>query len=399
MKNKFLILSVSLLTLLVSGCWDDSRSTHLQDRLATDSNPDSMFIAEFDPANSVIPFPNNLLFAAVSGSDGSVAQAADGTVNVPYKATDDDASVKAALSALDGFSTTAPITTTFNSTIDAASVIGSVRVFEVTLSGVGGAVVAINRELLLDDEFATVAKDKTLAIVPMKPLKPKTSYLVTVSKGLMGRNGDAAKPSIAYALAKRTSPLFDGTHSTVAALDDISAQKFEAVRQLTNFAESAVEGYTVTNDVTSTPDLLAADIVLSWSFTTQSITDVMNAVYSAAVSATPVSSVTSTAIAELADMVPGANVYEGTLSIPYYLDAEITPTHIGPLTGHWQSADGREVYWANPVVPKSTTQTIPLLLSVPKTAKPGAGWPVVIFQHGITRSRADMLTCWRWPIN
>jgi dienelactone hydrolase len=47
-------------------------------------------------------------------------------------------------------------------------------------------------------------------------------------------------------------------------------------------------------------------------------------------------------------------------------------------------------------LPEATsTQTIPLLASIPKTTvtvtKPVAGWPVVIFQHGITRNRTDML--------
>ena len=46
-------------------------------------------------------------------------------------------------------------------------------------------------------------------------------------------------------------------------------------------------------------------------------------------------------------------------------------------------------------MPKATgTQTVPLLMTFPNAnsgrTKPAAGWPLVIFQHGITRNRTDM---------
>jgi hypothetical protein len=43
-----------------------------------------------------------------------------------------------------------------------------------------------------------------------------------------------------------------------------------------------------------------------------------------------------------------------------------------------------------PVI-KQSDQTIPMIVTVPKGAKPEGGWPVVIFQHGITRNRTDIL--------
>ncbi|MGH8042272.1 MAG: hypothetical protein ACREPN_09545, partial [Rudaea sp.] len=48
----------------------------------------------------------------------------------------------------------------------------------------------------------------------------------------------------------------------------------------------------------------------------------------------------------------------------------------------------------NPFPVATSTQLIPVLLTVPNAnsgrTKPAAGWPVVIFQHGITRNRTDM---------
>ena len=52
------------------------------------------------------------------------------------------------------------------------------------------------------------------------------------------------------------------------------------------------------------------------------------------------------------------------------------------------------VTFANPLPVATTTQVVPVLLTVPNASsgktKPASGWPVVIFQHGITRNRTDM---------
>src|SRR6185295_9713630 len=52
----------------------------------------------------------------------------------------------------------------------------------------------------------------------------------------------------------------------------------------------------------------------------------------------------------------------------------------------------------NPLPGKVADKAIPLLLTVPNAnapngagVKPANGWPVVIFQHGITRSRLDAI--------
>jgi pimeloyl-ACP methyl ester carboxylesterase len=43
----------------------------------------------------------------------------------------------------------------------------------------------------------------------------------------------------------------------------------------------------------------------------------------------------------------------------------------------------------NPLPELRGSKQIPLLVILPATAKPAGGWPVVIFQHGITRDRTD----------
>jgi len=45
----------------------------------------------------------------------------------------------------------------------------------------------------------------------------------------------------------------------------------------------------------------------------------------------------------------------------------------------------------NPIPELRASKAIPLLVTVPVSAKPANGYPVVIFQHGITRDRSDAL--------
>jgi hypothetical protein len=94
-------------------------------------------VASFDPAVGVIPFPNNLLLL------GST----DLTLNIPVVDPTDFSDPKVAMNALDGFSTTAPWSTTFNAPIDATSLAAgdTVRVFQVNLTGPGGGVTGIVR--------------------------------------------------------------------------------------------------------------------------------------------------------------------------------------------------------------------------------------------------------------
>jgi pimeloyl-ACP methyl ester carboxylesterase len=80
-----------------------------------------------------------------------------------------------------------------------------------------------------------------------------------------------------------------------------------------------------------------------------------------------------------------------------------------PLSTHWNAAAGAYIAQCapfgldptstnltacNPLPVKTSTQTIPLILTLPNAAsgktKPAGGWPLVIFQHGITRNRTDM---------
>ncbi|HRX71066.1 MAG: lipase [Candidatus Competibacteraceae bacterium] len=343
------------------------------------------FYAKFNPATSELPFPTNLLF---SGST-------DGTLNIPVPDPDNSADPRLALNALDGFSTVAPLTAQFSSTLNADTVQAgdTVRVFEVDLVNPfldpthPGAfqITAVKRELQADEDYSVnlLPQDPdqtTLNIHPLRPLTPKTGYLAVLTRGIEDRSGFEASPSPTYALTQRTSPLVDANgQSVIPGLSNAEAQALEPLRQLTNNQENAAASQGVAR----------SSIVLSWTFMTQSIDDAFTALREDLKPIGMTVQPTGATTVALGLGLPGfSDIYAGALAIPYYLNKE------QPLSGSWQTAEGGAVTRYNPLPAATATLQIPVLMTVPNARsgqrKPARGWPVVIFQHGITRNRTDL---------
>lgn len=366
MRRILWLLALSGL-LWLPGCGSDSKD------VAEELNIDrSGFTAYFDLTARILPFPSNLLFSGT----------ADGTLNIPVADPTNVSDPIVAMNALDGFSTVAPISTRFSSAIDPSTLTpASVRMFEVTLSGIGGAVTGINRELVYGTEFlptlSTVDPTRsTLVILPTRPLKPRTSYLVMLNNEIKGANGFNPETSAHYLIAK-----------TPKSLIGTPAASLEPVRQLVNFQETALANLGIPKD----------QIILSWTFSTQSIGNVLT---TARTLATGSSAVNPTPIGTTANLLPPgaspglANVFVGNLTVPYYLaNASAGPT--APLSTFWQGAGGSNLTFLNPTPVVKSTETIPMLVTVPNAGsgmvKPLTGWKVAIFQHGITSNRTSML--------
>jgi pimeloyl-ACP methyl ester carboxylesterase len=356
-------------------------------------------VASFDPAVGVVPFPTNLL---LSGST-------DLTLNIPSSDPTNYGDPKVAMSALDGFSPVAPWSTTFNMPIDFSSVAPgqTVRLFEVTLTGPGGGVTGIVRELESPQDFVVAlapsdATNRTLAIVPTRPLGSRKSYMAVLTKGITDAAGEPIRAALPYLLAERTAPLCSGGQSTVPALPASQACALEPLRQLTNSQEAAAYAAGVAQ----------GSIALSWVATTQDTSTVLQAIDAV----TELSPAATTHIAPtgktLGDLgvglPPVADIYIGTIDLPYYLSAPSDANPIAPLNTFWTAAPGAyveqcagfgldptstNVTYCNPFPVPTSTQTVPMVVTLPNSrsghTKPSSGWPVVIFQHGITRNRTD----------
>lgn len=395
-----LTLSLALSSLLLAACSSSSNSPRAVDTPPARNNDGSpvtgVITAVFNPSAGAIPLPNNLLLSGTT----------DLTLNPPVANPNNFGDPLVAISALDGWSTVSPWTMSFNPAPSPSSVVAgqSVRVFEVTLTGPGGGVTGITRELTAGADFVTAvvpsdSTGRTVAVVPTKPLKQLTSYMAVVTDGVRDARGNDATPDQTYFLAKRTSPLCSNGQSTDPLLPASTACALEPLRQLTNSHLLAAAAAGINRD----------DVVLSWVMTTQSVTPVLQAVRSRVQPGANLIVPTGLTTAA-AGLPPVADIHVGFLDLPYYLVPPSAANPTGPLTGFWKAAPGAYVPPFNQVglSPTSTNVTafnpfpvanatvrVPVLMTVPNAAsgrsKPAAGWPLVIFQHGVTRNRTDGL--------
>ncbi|MGZ9898769.1 VolA/Pla-1 family phospholipase [Shewanella gaetbuli] len=260
---KRLILGVAITSALgLTGCSEDSFNEAKEN--ATPLVPVSHM--QFDPANGVVPLPNDLLFSGTT----------DGTLNIPGEDGIDYVNPQLALGALDGWSTSSPISINVDLasdldgtplTLDEASVFqaGAVRLFEAT---VGGALSSdpecssapsvsackVGEELTFGVDFVSKASGNTIAIVPLKPLKAGQSYIYATTSLIQDSLGRGIAPSTTYGLLKldfETKPL-----------------ETEAQLQLQYLVNSYEKGIAAAHGVD--PETIS----YSGLFTTQSVTDV-----------------------------------------------------------------------------------------------------------------------------
>ena len=350
--------------------------------------------ALFHPAAGVLPYPTDLYFA------GST----DGTLNIqPPNAL---MPAQSAINGLDGFSTTAVIRERFGGALDPTSLTaGSVIVLPVTTDNLTKATIGVLGTPLVPgtDYTAAPATDlgvgpSILEITPRHPLMPSTcisggqflaqncktgtGYLVILTSGIRDVGGHPAVPDTDYATIRAaalanpkcpgiTDPTLNGICQLTAAHLGIAVQALH---------------------------LNPANIVLTFSFTTESTVDTLELLSAVTlakaaepIKVQPTGLNTKSVHAQLAGI---ADVYVGVLSVPYY------SSRSAPLTDFWHAPpfplDKTSTFTTrfNPLPAATETLLIPVLATVPNAGSghsaPANGWPVVIFQHGITRNREDM---------
>jgi pimeloyl-ACP methyl ester carboxylesterase len=348
--------------------------------------------ALFQPLQGVLPYPTDVYF---SGST-------DGTLNIqPANAL---MPLQSSVNQLDGFSTNAVIRTRFASALNASSLTAtSVYMAQVVVDSATKAVVGFTKKLTLGtdpavaDFSATLATDAgvgstILELRPLKPLVPSSGpgaqnvgYLVVLTNGITTTSGAAAVPDTDYANFKAALP-------TCATITNTS---LNGLCKLTG-AQLQVAGQAL--------QINPANVVLSFSFSTQNTRDTMNVLASPNLTPAQPIAVVNTGLTTtvLNAQLPGhANLYKGTLQVPYYSSRPTQANPTAPLTATWLGgpsaldASSKLLTRFNPVPVATETISIPVFATVPNAAstlgaaKPLSGWPVVIFQHGLTRNRMD----------
>jgi len=149
-------------------------------------------------------------------------------------------------------------------------------------------------------------------------------------------------------------------------------------------------------DLAEGQGVVRASVVQAWTMKTQSITPVMQAVADAtqagAIQVAPTGLNTSNVNAAL----PGiADVYIGTLDVPYYLTPPANNNDAAGISSFWRGQGGSFLTRFNTTPVATSVQTIPVLMTVPNAnsgqTAPANGWPIAIFVHGITADRTNML--------
>ena len=408
------LLAALVASFTVTGCDDDNPES--QNRFPT--------VVVFAPSMGDIPVPNDLLYAGTT----------DATLNLPVADPLDASDPLVALNALDGWSTSAPFVVRFSRDVALGTVVAgtSVRIFDVqTVTTpqlpVGGPVIGINSELVAGTDFtvqhATDYPGTTAIRVVLEQaleassLAQKKTYMVICTKAILDTEGFAVSEDQEYFIATDEVP-FDPMNPATAQL----AQLQQILLAMEFVAESA--------------GIERTSIALAFSFTTQSTRPAFDAVRriaqgdEAALIAevcatlpggcndttpsglTPVVLTNPTSSGTTAALLPGspgfANLHIGQITLPYYQTAavnntfDMVVTDTAPLDNHWRARypDGPVLGEQNlsrfsPIPEATGVETVPLLITRPNGASgqvvPVAGWPVVIFQHGITRNRADAL--------
>jgi hypothetical protein len=375
--------------ILLAGCGGSSTdSIGPTDPTSGNGDPGSnagvgVFHARFIPASGVLPYPTDLYF------NGST----DGTLNMPVTPFLPNA---AAINALDGYSTNASMTVRFSAPIDPATISpASVIVVEVDVDNATKATVGVRRPLVYGTDYtarvATAADTagSTLEIVPLLPLTPSTGatnvgYLVLLTSGLQDTSGNAATGDRDYLTVRDAAAADLAAGLPTPACATVTNATLNGICRLT-FAHLAIA---------AGAGIPASAVALSFSFSTQATADTMT--FAAALAQPGAIGVVPTGL-DLSMLNPAlppiADVYVGQLAIPYYLDPA------APLTGTWEAAAGgpgvpsTNLTRFNPVPVSKADLAIPLFVTVPNAgsghARPVGGWPVVVFQHGITGNRTQ----------
>lgn len=370
------------------------------------------FKALFVAGSGVFPYPIDLYF------NGST----DGTLNIPSSALFPQ---RVVMNQLDGFSTSASSYFRMSMAVknDPVMLASSVRVIRAPMlrqsTGVYAPVGALGVLQPGVDYTVRIAPEADalgaiVEIVWLKPLLPSAGqglgngYIVLVTNTLQNTSSTPATPDADYlavkteAIAELGRAVASGNPATyVPTCPGIANATLNGICRLT-YAHYAIGSNPALGPAAVNP----ANVILSYSFTTQSTRDAL-VLMSQTRTAQPIAAVpTGLTTRALVSALPGiADVYAGTLTVPYFLTPPSAQDPTGPLTKPWTAAGAssvpgiaatsREITRFNLVPEVKATLKIPMLVFKPNGSspsggvKPANGWPVVVFMHGLGGDRTN----------
>ena len=339
----------------------------------------------FDPANSVIPFPNDILL-----SSGKVALP-NPLTKKPLTAADCSTTNSAillfcGLNTLDGFSTLVPPVSENSATagaVEQASIdSATLNVLTAGLAAAKSAAPSAEQTkpsyspclncLSSPGASGPQTSPQQLQWKLLAPLDEKTTYLAWVTGGVKDDHGVPVVASLEFALARLANPLVVNGHSAVSGLSDAQATALEPLRV---GLKPAIDGLAANG-------IPRKNLALAWGFTTQSEATQLDSLraYPAMVPNLPDSPLyVYDATAQYQAMAAGAGVTNfGTNVGRVLVGVFVTPVAV---TGPGGTLN----------VTAPTPEPVTFAMAIPATTAPVGGYPVAIFGHDITRSHNDFI--------
>ena len=339
--------------------------------------PTDYTFVHFDPATgnpADLPLPNDILRNPVTGQN-AVPSLGDPAVDA----------LVSQFNTLSGFSTSAPIIIPFVGELDPNTVNNdTILVVDTVDLARASAGAQVNPFRAMKFVIKNNGGNDSVAAFPVTPLEPGRTHIVIVTQGVRDNlNGFPVESEGTTILLKRTTSLVDGNgNSLISSLSNAQAAALEPLRQ----AYSSIWG--VAESVTGQGRLF---IPFAFGFTTQplfnTLAELREKAYATDVNPVVVQSFEGAAAVDaffsgagLGAVPHGAigAIYLGAIEIPYYISDPTDP--LGPLTGSFVNGPDGTV--------QRGTLNIPFIAALPASSTPV---PAVIFQHGITRSKEDVL--------
>ena len=377
---------------------------------------------EFDPANKIVPFPNNLLLDPATGK-----------VNLPQQCNESPVQTQLrtlVLNKLDGFGTfEVGLQATFTETPDTASVTAADVVLYKRAAG-GTAVDAatampVPTRIILG-KFPRLAADcvtatmvDTLTVVPLVPLDQRSTYTVALLSGIDSGSGAAFIPSFTWALVRQSvEPVTLDASGKVTAnstpLDPTDPTQLAQLQGIDLLWKAHAGALTFLDGALKSTD--RSKILLAWDFNTQTTTDVLDA----HVATSPAGKVPTTPFLALPSAL--ATLCGGPCTAQQFLEG----SPIGPLCTDHPANGGyipcdkvgdilgglmpEDIYqsdspnafdaakpipgpWSDPVAPAviHAATNLQVIAMIPKGAAPAGGWPVVMYGHGLGSKKETLI--------
>jgi dienelactone hydrolase len=421
MKTKRLVC-IALTSVCATGCPD----------IDLDANEGvSASVAEFDPANRIIPFPNNLLIDPATGK-----------VNLPPgcsptggpESPTAQALRENVLNQLDGFGTfKTTLNVTFTEPVDVASLPGNVFLFKVTADPADSPPIPLifvpNQTVRFDASCANPQPVEQVTFIPAAdldgdgigdipvPLDDKSTYVVGVTEGVTSVTGSRFVPAPAWFLVRAVQDpvtideagvIVEDRTPLDPAIPEEEAQ-LRAIDQLWNAHQLPIQ-------------FLAAKgvpqdaLLFAWSFNTQTITDPLDPAVAGSPAAVAVRTPPLVGVTPLAPSgeaflnaalpgqcqnqggpLPCQNVGEvlgaGLLAKQYQID---TPNPLDPATpipGPWADPISPPVVHDPALGPDAPGggAPIPVLITTPAAAICASRCPTVVYGHGLGTSKSSLV--------